>query len=289
MKDGRDDDATRLALGAGFVLLCSVFGGFALAYALSLTIGGIYVPVLMPIVVGLLLGTIGSFVARRFRLLERRPVVLSAILGALIAYLGYHALAYLRVLQLLAAQWAPDLALGPGSDPPALALAAIEQATGESGWIAYLTFVSEGSGVVYSPLGLFGRTAPGVGTSIVVMLLELGLAVATAVYAMLWRTRAEARQAVLAKVDDAALAAFREALGRADWDGAGRALAASGGDVRHAITLESAGGAQRLVVSAIDHMGRARALEEQRILGELQAKRLGEAYSRARLDAGGQA
>jgi len=208
----RDDDATRVALGAGFVLLCSVFGGMALAYALSLTIGGIYVPVLMPIVVGLLLGTIGSFVARRFKLLERRPVVLAAILGATIAYVGYHLLAYLRVLTLLAVQWAPELGLGPGADPPAAALAAIEHATGESGWIAYLTFVSHGSGVVYSPLGLFGRTSPGLGTSIVVMALELGLAIATAVYAMIWRTRARTRHKELARVGDGALAATKGKL-----------------------------------------------------------------------------
>lgn len=289
MTTGRDDDATRAALGAGFVLLCSVFGGFALAYALSLTIGGIYVPVLMPIVVGLLLGTIGSFVARRFRLLERRPVVLSAILGATIAYVGYQALAYLRVLQLLAVQWAPHLSLGPESDPPALALALIEQATGESGWLAYLTFVSDGSGVVYSPLGLFGRTAPGVVTSIVVMVLELGLAAATAVVAMIWRTRATTRQAVLARIDDAALAAFRDALARADWEGAGRALARSSEDARHAVSIESAGGAQRLVVSAIDALGKTRELEEQRILGEVQARMVGEAYGRARVDDGGAA
>lgn len=275
---GGDKEATRAALGAGLVLLCSVFGGFALAYALSLTIGGIYVPILMPVVMGLLLGTIGSFVARRFTLLERRPVVLSAILGALIAYLGYHALAYLRVLGLLAIQWAPELGLADGAEPAAAALATIEEATGGSGYFAYLDFVSRGSGSVYSPLGLLGRSEPGLTTSIIVMIVELLLVVGTAVYAMLWRTGAKARQVVLAQIDDQALERLRAALGAGDWAGAGQALAAPGAQPRYAVTLAEAGGAVRLAIMILDMYGRPRELAEQRMLGEVQAERLRAAY-----------
>jgi len=276
------DPETRSALGAGFVLLVTVFGSFALAYALSLTIGGIYVPFLMPVVTGLLLGTIGSFVARRFALLERRPVVLAAILGALIAYLGYHLLAYLRVLDMLAAQWASELLLSPGVDPPSAALALVEQATGHEGVFAYLAFTSQGQAAVYSPLGLFARSAPSLTTVVIVMVVELGLTITTAIYAMLWRTHARKHEGPLALVDDAALAAFREALARADWFHAGSALASSAGEPRHAVVLDVSGGAARLAIHTLDAGGRPRDLEEQRTIGEAQARLVAQGHGSAR-------
>ncbi|MFO0750382.1 MAG: hypothetical protein U1F43_32635 [Myxococcota bacterium] len=278
---------TRAALGGGMVLLVTVLGSFALAYALSLTLGGIYVPFAMPLVLGFLIGAIGGFIGRRFELTLRRPVILAALLGATIAYVGYHVLAYMRVVDICAAQWAAHL---PSDVPkPDAALALIEEATGRTGFMAYLAFVSEGSGAALSPIGLLGRTQPGLGVTIAVSAVELVLANVAAVYAMLWRTRATAPPKLQASLDEAGLRELRTALGRLDWGGAGRVVGASmpsASDAAFTVRLALTGGVARLEVFALGPDGRARELVEQRTIGEAQAVLLQEAYHRARLDAG---
>lgn len=252
------------------VLLVSVLGSFVLAYALSLTIGGIYVPFVMPLVVGFLLGAIGGFIARRFELIPRRPVILAALLGAAIAYLGYHMLAYLRTMDVLAAQW--------GLGAADAALAAIESEGFGSGFFGYLSFVSVGTATHYHPLGLLGRGEPSLTANVIVMVVELGLTMVSATFALLWRTRAAAAPKFYVPIDDAAFQTFRTALQRLDWAGAGAALATSRGEPRHAVTLEEASGATRIEAFALDVHGVMREREEQRMVGEAQAKLLSDGY-----------
>lgn len=275
-----DDPTTRMALGNGLVLMASVFGGFALAYALSFTLGGIYVPFAMPVVVGFLLGAIGGVVGRRFDGLDRRAMILAGVLGAAIAYVGYHALAYLRVIDVCAAQWAAHLP--PGVPAADATLALIEESTGREGFAAYLAFVSEGSGAALSPLGMLGRSEPGLGVTIAAAIGELLLAMVSAAYAMVWRTRAAAPASFTVAIDDRALSSLRDALVRLDWAAAGRALAMPGDEPRHVVTLTESGGVARLEVRARGLDGRGKELEDQRTIGETQAHVLQLAYGQAR-------
>lgn len=255
------------------VLLVSVLGAFVIAYALSLTIGGLYVPFVMPLVVGFLLGAIAAFISKRFDVVQRRPVILAAILGAIIAYVGYHVLAYLRTMDTLAAQW------GVGTADAALAL--IEEQNGKSGFLAYFAFVSEGQAARLSPLGLLGRGDPGLTVSIIVSIVELALTIGATTVAMLWRTRATAPPKFYAPIDPDAFAAFKTALARLDWGDAGAALATTRGHASHAVIIEESSGATSIEAYVLDARGVMRERVERRMVGEAQAKQLNDGYTTA--------
>jgi len=184
----RESSTTR-ALGAATGLLATFIAAIAFAFVTSRLIGGTYITFAMPIFVGTLIAALASIGPKRFRFGDRKTLVMMMIGGAVVCWLGQHMLAFLRVIDIVAAQ--PGLvptASGAG-DAGELALRALENATGESGFAAYLSFVSQGPGAHLSPIGLLGRSEPGVFGTIAIAIGELGLIATAASWSILYRTR----------------------------------------------------------------------------------------------------
>jgi len=243
--------STTRALGAATGLLATFIAAIAFAFVLSRLVGGMYITFALPIFVGTLIAALASIGPRRFGFGDRRPLVMMMIGGALVCWLGQHMLAYLRVIDLVAAQSIvmPAEALSvAGSNPVApsepsapseRALRSLEQATGESGFFAYLSFVSDGDGASFSPIGVLGRTGPGPFGTGLIAVGELGLMAAAASWSILYRTRTTRRPIAgpIAYLDNATAVAASGALEARRFDELAAIIASSQGPATHALSI----------------------------------------------------
>jgi hypothetical protein len=199
------------------------------------------------------------------------------LLGALVCWGGQHLLAFLRVVDVVAAE-----AGFVGADAAERALASIERVTSESGVWAYLTFVSSGSTAALSPIGLLGRLELGALGTILVAVGELGLLGVSAAYSLLYRTRA------IRQPPDGPVAWFDEpssddaitALQTRRFDELGEIALRSRGRPVHTLVIEEGAVTAELTLCAVDAFTRptdriltksmpladARALREQLLL-----------------------
>jgi hypothetical protein len=212
-----DRRTTTRAVGAAMALMATMFAAIAFAWVLSRMVGGVYITFLTPMVAGMLIAALASIGPRRFGFGDRRALTFMMIGGATVAWVGQHLLAYLRVVDLVAAR-------GSGGGAEA-GLALIEHATGGTGFMAYLDYVS-GLGAELSPVGYLGRLIGswGLGTAgtIGVAVVELGLMIMTARWSMLYRTRGVRVEAPgpLGWLAPGGLDAFRKALAERRWSDA---------------------------------------------------------------------
>lgn len=227
--------ATHYATGAALMLLAGVVSGLILAFVISGFHMGLYVPLLMPAIIAWGVGSAVAFARTRSRVADPLPAIAAALLGALIAYGGYHVIVYGRVLSFLAANMTSLVDRAAG-DPRAAVQQFFEETTGKSGLWAYLQFVSEGRGAKLSPLGLLGAAQLGTAATVIGIAVETCVAVAGAVAFVAIRsgplrlsTLAEALEGprvreIIARTDDATLAAAMHALDAGDFEAAGRVL-----------------------------------------------------------------
>lgn len=270
-----DPPEVRYALGGGLMLLGAVFTAMAMAFVMSRTVGGMYVTFLMPALVGWIIGGAMGWIAHRFGVRDRVPIVMTAVLAGLLAYFGYHALAYVQALDFLAENML-TMVERAAADPQAQVLAYLERMTGEQGIVAYLSFVSNAHGAQLSPLGLLGRSGLGVGATFALMLLEAALVVGAALFSALRRIgpapavtpAAPRRHALLARLDDAGVVALMERIEERDFDGAAEVLAAPPGETAtHAVLLEHG------TDDATPWKVAIRAIEAEGALGAMRAER----------------
>ena len=280
-----DAPEVRYALGGGLMLLAGVFVAMAMAFLMSRTVGGVYVTFVMPALVGWVIGGAMGWVAGRFGVRDRLPIVMTAVLAGLVAYGGYQALAYTQVLDFLA-QNSLTMVERAAADPQAQVLAKLEQLTHEQGVVAYLAFVSSATGADLSPLGLLGRSGLGLGATFALMLLEAAILIATALLSALRRvgpapataTAAPRRHALLARLDDAAIVALMAEIEAGNFEGAAAVLAARPvGPATHAILLEHGpddGAPWKLAIRASADDGALGALRAERAVSSLQGQEM---------------
>ncbi len=300
-----DEAEVRYALGAGLMLLVGVLTGIALAFMLSRTLGGTYIALLMPLLAGWIVGIAVGVVGRRFEVTDRLPVVLTALLGAAIAYLGYHLIAYTSILQMLI-----DGLVGPieraASEPAAAVYRWLEEETEREGLMAYVAFFSDPLGAPISPLGVVARGGLEVPVTLTLFAVDLVGALGAAVYSALRRagggapgpTRAPAdasgggevarRFAVLAETDDDGVVALMQAIDDGELDAAGRGLARPVSAPTHIVSFEWAPGTgrpYRLKIETRRPDGRRHELKAQREIASLQAESLWDELKLARRQA----
>jgi hypothetical protein len=226
--------ATRYARGAALMLLASVVSAGLLAYVMSGFHLGFYIPLLMPALIGWGVGSAVAFVRVRTRVADPLPAVTAAVLGGLLAYAGYHLLVYSQTLGFLA-QKMTSLVDRAAGDPRAAVQQFFEETTGRSGVLAYLQFVSEGRGAKLSPLGLLGAAELGLAATVIGIAVETVVATLGAVVFVVIRSGplqsggAEELEGprvreIIARTDDATLAAAMHALDAGDFEAAGRVL-----------------------------------------------------------------
>ncbi len=240
------ESATTRALGAGTGLLATFIAAIAFAFVLSRLVGGTYVTFAMPIFAGTLIAALASIGPKRFGFGDRQTLVMMMVGGALVCWLGQHMLAYLRVIDIVAAQpfllpsGATQVTLA-GGDPAEIALQSLERATGEAGFFAYLSFVSHSDGALLSPIGFLGRTEPGTVGTVLIALGELGLMALSAGWSILYRTRHIRRAAAgpIAYFDAASASAASAALHARRFDELAAIIVESGGGETHALVIDS--------------------------------------------------
>lgn len=214
VKTAPPDPTTDWALGASLPLVGACLSGIALGWlAGTRSVGGLYITFLMPLLIGSLIGWATAFPARKMNFGHTRPLVAAALLGALVCFVGQQVFAFLNFAELLATQNAEGILANNLGDPIDAALIHIENATGETGYFAYLAFTAKMPAALASPVGLIGRLELGVGGTIAVGVIEFVLLGAAAAASTLWRTRDLREPAVPAALcDDAQLLALAKAL-----------------------------------------------------------------------------
>jgi hypothetical protein len=227
--------ATRYATGAGLMLLAGVVSGLLLALVISGFHMRFYIPLLMPAIIGWGVGSAVAFVRTKSRVPDALPALAAAVLGALIAYGGYHIIVYGRLLGFLAENMTSLVDRAAG-DPRAAVQQFFEEKTGQTGIWAYLQFVSEGRGAKLSPLGFLGAAELGTAVTVIGVALETCIAVVGAIAFVAIRSgplrlnaSAEALEGsrvreIIARTDDATLTAAMHALDAGDFEAAGRVL-----------------------------------------------------------------
>ncbi|MCB9729094.1 MAG: hypothetical protein H6744_06795 [Deltaproteobacteria bacterium] len=233
VKASEPDGATRYATGAALMLLAAMAAAVLLAVAIS----GFYVPLLMPAIIGWGVGSAVAFVRVRTRVYDPLPAIAAAVLGATVAYAGYHLLCYVRLVGYLA-EHLTTLVDRAAGDPRAAIQQYFEESTGRSGLWAYLQWVSEGRGAGRSPLGFFGALEPGLAGTLAAIAVESVVALGTALGFVVVRSgplRLRGQYAgaspegprvreIIARTDHATLAAAMNALDAGDFEAAGRVL-----------------------------------------------------------------
>lgn len=225
---------TREAMGAGLGLLGTFVAAMAFAYLLPRL--AFYVTFLMPVLVGFLLSALGAIGPRRFGFGHARALVGIMVAGSLVCWVGHHAFAYLRIVDFFASQ--PSVVEMNPADPVAAALAWMNEVTGETGFWAYLTFVSEGRAAQFSPIGVLGRSEIGPMATVIVAAVELALMAGVAGWTVLFRTRhlrESSELATLGVVDQATLASFVSLVEARRFEEAGEALAAPVASPTHVV------------------------------------------------------
>lgn len=280
-----DSPEIRYALGGGLMLLAGVFAAMAMAFVMSRTVGGMYVTFLMPALVGWVIGGAMGWVAKRFGVHDRLPIVMTAVLAGLIAYGGYHALAYTQALDFIA-QNSLSMVERAAADPQAQVLAQLEQITHEQGIVAYLAFVSTPGGAQLSPIGLLGRSGLGLGATFALMLLETALIIGATLLSTLRRVGrppaaaapAARRHALLARLDDEGVVALMARIEERDFEGAAAVLAAPASTPpTHAVLLEH--GVEddtpwKIAIRAVDAAGSLGAMRAERSVSSLQGQEM---------------
>lgn len=274
----RTEPLTARALGAGLGILATFLAAIAFAFALSRLVGGTYVTFAMPLIVGTLIAALGSYGPRRFSFAEPRPLVLMMVLGALVCWLGQHLFAYLRVADLVAAQLGVS-----GPDAAAAGLAEMERATGESGFFAYLGFVSSGPGATLSPIGYLGRLELGAVGTALVALAELGLMALAGSLSLLYRTRALRRPpgGPVAFFDDAAARAALGALQARRFDELAAIARTSTAPPSHALVLTEGDATAEAALYELDRSGQPAQRTLVKLMPIEAARRLRAALSHA--------
>lgn len=283
----RESSTTR-ALGAGTGLLATFVAAIAFAFVLSRLVGGTYVTFAMPIFAGTLIAALASIGPKRFGFGDRRTLVMMMVGGALVCWLGQHMLAYLRVIDIVAAQpflipsGATQVAL-TGVDPAEIALRSLERATGESGFFAYLSFVSHSDGALLSPIGFLGRTEPGTVGTILIAIGELGLMALSASWSILYRTRHIRRAAAgpIAFFDEATASAVSVALQARRFDELAAIIAASRDSETHALAIEEGEVTAEAVILERDASGQLSIRASSRLMPIEAAGRLRRAVTTA--------
>jgi len=248
--------STREALGIGLGLLGTFIAAMFFAYLLPRL--AFYVTFLMPVLVGFLLSAIGAIGPRRFGFGNAKALVGLMIAGSLVCWIGHHMFAYLRLVDHLALQWA---AAGTGAgDPVVAAIAGLEEQTGESGFWAYLTFVSQAGGAQISPIGLLGKVELGAMGTVFVAVVELALMTAVASWSIVFRTRHlrgdGGEPMPLGLVDQAGLADVIRLVDDRRFEEAGKVLASPVGKPTHVIMLRDGEVTTEAQVYTLDADGR---------------------------------
>ena len=217
------------------MLLVAVLGGLLLAFVLRGFQNVSYVPVLMPLFAGYVLGTGVARVRVRFVVPPRGPAIASAVLGAVVAYGAYHLLVYTHVMDFLTTQL-PTFEDRLASDPAIEVQRWLETHTGEAGFSAYFAFVGQPENAAASPLGMLARVGLGAGGIIAATIAELALVCGFAGTVAVWRSavieggprrteRSERRvREILARVDASTLADAMETLDAGHAEATGRLL-----------------------------------------------------------------
>ena len=228
---GKDAHSEMEGVGAALMLLtCGVIGvGLAVLFR---GFHMVWVPVLMPIVIGWCVGSPLGFLQRRFNVRGQLQPLITAVLGATIAYVGYHVLVYDRILEFIAGNL-PTAMEAALTDPRLLVQDWLEERTGQTGLLAYLTFVSDGAGAAISPLGALGRTEPGLALTCLSILVDGAAAVGAAIFFVRLRglapqeapSRAQTIRVEVARTSAGNLSAVMRSIDRGDADGAARILA----------------------------------------------------------------
>jgi hypothetical protein len=228
---GSDAESELEGIGAALMLLtCGLVG--ALLAVLFRGFHMVWVPVLMPIAIGWSVGSSLGMVQRKFNVRAQLPPLITAVIGACIAYFGYHVLVYDRILDFISGNL-PSVMEAALTDPRLLVEAWLEERTGQSGILAYLTFVSEGAGAGVSPLGILGRSEPGLALTCFIMAIDAVIAVISSLFFVRLRGLAPAPAAgpakttreEIARTDATNLSKVMRSIDRGDVDSAARILA----------------------------------------------------------------
>lgn len=233
-------DAQRELYGNALMLLLAVLGGLLLAAVLRGFQNVLYLPIVMPLFAGWVLGTAIARVRVRFVVPARGPAIAAALLGAAVAYGAYHLMVYAHVMDFLVAELA-TFEDRLASDPALEVQRWLELETGETGFSAYLAFVGRPENAAASPLGALSRLGLSAGAAAIAVAIEAGLVVTAAVGLALLRSRGvESASAVsgsgerrvreiVARVDASTLADAMEAVDAGKHETAGRLLGAAPG------------------------------------------------------------
>lgn len=232
LKDDRAEKARALGLAA--MVLAILASGLGAAFVLSKFQGGLYIPLLMPFLVGRLLGTVAWKSGTRFAPMPYGATIVVASLGALIGTLGHYAFSYLAVLTLFEAQTG-----APGSE-------LLETLTGMEGFEAFLTFSTFTEGHSVSPLGVLGKTIETIEPVYAIMAIEALVGVLGAWRGVVrvarpkspTRVRIEPGESrLIAQVTGESLAEIMRALDEDNFIRAGRLLAYAEPDPEYRVTL----------------------------------------------------
>jgi len=247
---------TREAVGIGLGLLGTFIGAMFFAYLMPRL--AFYVTFLMPVLVGFLLSALGAIGPRRFGFGNAKALVGLMIAGSVICWIGHHVFAYLRLIDHLALQWAA--AATNVGDPVMAAVAALEEQTGESGFWAYLTFVSQGGGAQISPIGILGKMELGAPGTVIVAVVELVLMTTVASWSIVFRTRHlrgdGGEPMPLGLVDQQSLADVIRLVEDKRFEEAGHALASPTSRPTHVIMLRDGEVTTEAQVYTLDADGR---------------------------------
>ena len=228
---GQDAESELEGVGAALMLLtCGVVGA-----GLAVLLRGfhmVWVPVLMPVAIGWCVGSSLAMVQRRFNVRAQLPPIITAILGAVIAYFGYHVLVYDRILDFIAGNL-PSVMEAALTDPRLLVEDWLEERTGRTGLLAYLTFVSDGAGAGVSPLGVLGRSEPGLALTCISIAIDGLAAVASALFFVRIRglapqpaaRKTETVHKEIARTSASNLSTVMRSIDKGDVDAAARILA----------------------------------------------------------------
>jgi hypothetical protein len=229
----RDSDAESELEGIGAALMLLTCGMVGVGLAVLLRgFHMVWVPLLMPIVIGWSVGSSLGIVQRRFNVRSQLAPLITAIIGACIAYFGYHVLVYDRILDFISGNL-PSVMEAALTDPRLLVEDWLEERTGRTGLFAYLAFISEGAGAGVSPLGVLGRSEPGLALTC----LSIGIDGVMAVVSSLFFVRirglgpstsggpVKTIREEIARTNAANLSTVMRSIDRGDVDGAARLLA----------------------------------------------------------------
>ncbi len=259
------DRKTGEALGAGL----GMFGTFiaAMAFAVALPRLQVYVTFLMPALVGLILAAAGAIGPRRFGFSNKRALVATMIGGALIAWIGQHAFAYMQVIDGLS-RLGPGVAVVPG-EAGSIGMQRLFELTGDSGFSGYLTYISTELGAEHSPLGILGKRSPGELGFVLMAVLELFILAGVASWSVLFRTRhlrADEKNQPLGSVDAKVLGEVLSLLDARRWEEAGVAIASPVSRPTHAFILVDGEVTTEVRVHTCDDLGQLEEVVDRRLV-----------------------